>query len=252
MGDKEILVSIVMNCYNSDKYLVEAIDSIYSQTYTNWEIIFFDNASTDKSAEIAKSYDNKLKYIKNNTLVPLYTARNLAIEYCNGEFIAFLDADDLWLPDKLIKQVTLINSGAKFVYTGYKTLNVSTDEEINYNNSYKNKITQSILYNNYISISSVIISKDVLKKFKFDRNYNLLGDIDLWYRVATEIPLFTTNEVQVINRIHEKNLSKTLKNDWLRERRLFYKKIINCNKIIDLSILYYIIKTEFKGLVKKI
>ncbi len=58
-----------MNCYNSDKYLREAIDSVYSQTYKNWELVFFDNASTDKSAQIANTYDNKLIYFKNERLV---------------------------------------------------------------------------------------------------------------------------------------------------------------------------------------
>ena len=56
------LVSVIMNCYNGEKYLREAIDSIYAQTYTNWEIIFWDNASTDNSAEIAKLSDSRLKY----------------------------------------------------------------------------------------------------------------------------------------------------------------------------------------------
>jgi len=67
--DKDILASVVMNCYNSDKYLREAIDSVYSQTYKNWELVFFDNASTDKSAQIANTYDNKLIYFKNERLV---------------------------------------------------------------------------------------------------------------------------------------------------------------------------------------
>ena len=59
---KTPLVSIIINCYNGEKYLAQAIDSIYNQTYKNWEIIFWDNASTDKSASIAKSYDSRLKY----------------------------------------------------------------------------------------------------------------------------------------------------------------------------------------------
>ncbi len=64
-------VSVIMNCFNSEKYLREAIDSVYAQTYKDWEIIFWDNASTDHSKEIAKSYDNKLKYSRGKETVPL-------------------------------------------------------------------------------------------------------------------------------------------------------------------------------------
>ena len=64
MSEKTPLVSIIINCYNGEKYLAEAINSIYAQTYKNWEIIFWDNASIDNSANIAKSYDKKLKYYR--------------------------------------------------------------------------------------------------------------------------------------------------------------------------------------------
>ena len=91
------LVSVIMNCYNSDTYLGEAIDSVISQTYKNWEIIFWDNQSTDKSAEIVKSYDDeRIKYFYAPSFTSLYEARNYAIEKANGEYIAFLDCDDKW------------------------------------------------------------------------------------------------------------------------------------------------------------
>ena len=88
------LVSIIMNCYNCAKYLEEAIDSIYAQSYDNWEIIFWDNCSTDNSALIAKSYDSKLKYFLAKEHTALGRARNLAIKEAKGGYIAFLDSDD--------------------------------------------------------------------------------------------------------------------------------------------------------------
>ena len=91
------LVSIIMNCYNSDHFLREAIESVYDQTYSNWEIIFWDNASTDSSSIIARSYnDGKLKYYNADVNTTLGIARNAAIERSNGEIIAFLDVDDYW------------------------------------------------------------------------------------------------------------------------------------------------------------
>lgn len=109
MPDNQPLVSVIMNCLNGEKYLKEAIDSVYAQTYKNWEIIFWDNASTDRSAEIAKSYDERLCYFRGKETIPLGAARNKALEQTKGEFIAFLDCDDLWMPEKLEKQVPLFD-----------------------------------------------------------------------------------------------------------------------------------------------
>ena len=94
MLEENISVSIIMNCFNGEEFLVEAIDSVFNQTYTDWEIIFFDNASTDGSREIAKSYGSKLKYFRINKTVPLGEARNKAITNASGKYLAFLDCDE--------------------------------------------------------------------------------------------------------------------------------------------------------------
>src|SRR3989338_4134513 len=78
-GTVDPLVSVIMNCRNGERYLREALDSVYAQSYTNWEIIFWDNASTDGSADIAKSCGPKLRYFKSEQSFPLGKARNLAI-----------------------------------------------------------------------------------------------------------------------------------------------------------------------------
>jgi len=100
-------VSVVMNCLNGEKYLKEALDSVYAQAYKDWEIVFWDNASTDRSSEIAKSYDDRLRYFRSEKTYPLGKARNLAFEKARGEYIAILDVDDVWLPEKLEKQLIL-------------------------------------------------------------------------------------------------------------------------------------------------
>ena len=109
---KQPLVSIIINCFNGEKYLKDAIDSVIGQTYKNWELIFWDNQSTDRSKEIFKSYkNNRLKYFLAPTHSEiLYKARNSALEKANGEFVAFLDADDWWLRDKLEKQIPLFKN----------------------------------------------------------------------------------------------------------------------------------------------
>ena len=103
--NKNNLVSIIMNCHNGDKYLKEAINSIIKQSYKNWELIFFDNASNDNSAKIVKKYnDKRIKYYYSK-YVNLGIARKEALEKCRGNFIAFLDCDDFWAKNKLKLQV---------------------------------------------------------------------------------------------------------------------------------------------------
>lgn len=104
-------VSVLMNCFNGSEYLQEAIDSVFAQTYKDWEIIFIDNCSTDDSATIAQSYGEKVKYFKTTKNIPLGAARNFGIKFCEGDFISFLDCDDIWFPDMLEKQVFTITSG---------------------------------------------------------------------------------------------------------------------------------------------
>lgn len=101
-------VSVIMNCLNCARYLREALHSVYGQTYLDWEIIFWDNGSTDDSLQIAQQFGEKTRYFVGESTVPLGQARNLAIEKAEGEFLAFLDCDDMWLPEKLECQVHLL------------------------------------------------------------------------------------------------------------------------------------------------
>ena len=96
---KKPLISIIINCYNGEKFLKNAIRSVLNQTYKNWEIIFFDNNSKDKSVKILKGFkDKRIKFYstQNKNLLPLYKARNLATQKAKGRFITFLDVDDTW------------------------------------------------------------------------------------------------------------------------------------------------------------
>lgn len=103
--------SVIMNCLNGEKFLRQAIDSLFAQTFQDWELIFFDSGSTDKSVEIAASYGDKVKIYVIEKPIPLGQARQEAIDKATGDFLAFLDVDDVWLPDKLDLQYTLMKSG---------------------------------------------------------------------------------------------------------------------------------------------
>lgn len=185
-------VSVIMNCLNGEKYVGEAIDSVFAQTFTDWEIVFFDNASTDSSADIAKRYGSKLRYFRNEKTVSLGEARNHALDLARGEYIAFLDCDDTWLPEKLEKQVGILEThpGIGFVHG-----NMYLIDEIK-NRRYlvlKTPQPQGMIFermlNNYaIGLLCVMFRKTILKKVGsyFDIKLNFASDYDLFLRILHE------------------------------------------------------------------
>ena len=122
MKTSEPLVSIIMNCHNGEKYLKQSIKSILDQSYSNWELIFWDNDSTDNSKTIVCSFsDKRIKYFKSENFNKLYESRNLAIKKANGEYISFLDTDDMWDKNKIEKQIDFFKKNQDFevVYTNF-------------------------------------------------------------------------------------------------------------------------------------
>ena len=119
------LVSVIINCHNGEKFLKNCIKSVLNQSYRNFEIIFWDNRSTDNSYKIAKSFkDKRIKIYKSKKFFKLYKSRNLAVEKCSGKYITFLDTDDLLLKSKIKDQVKKIkkNKSFKMVYSNYFVL----------------------------------------------------------------------------------------------------------------------------------
>ena len=112
--EDSFLVSIIMPLYNAEKYISETLSSVQNQTYSNWELIIADDASTDDSVGITEGFakkDARIKLIKSSVNSGAAVCRNRASELAEGQFIAFLDSDDLWLPEKLQKQLSFMASG---------------------------------------------------------------------------------------------------------------------------------------------
>ena len=111
------LVSIIMNVRNGAAFLREALDSVRAQTFADWELIVWDDRSTDDSAKIVAEFtDNRIRYFLSPDETPLGTARDRAIRQATGEWLAFLDQDDVWLPQKLAKQMALADGDVGIIY----------------------------------------------------------------------------------------------------------------------------------------
>lgn len=206
------LVSIIMNCYNGEKYLREAIDSVYAQSYNNWEIIFWDNLSTDSSAKIAKSYDSKLRYFVGQETIPLGAARNKALEKCDGEYIAFLDADDIWMSEKLEKQIPLFNRDSKtaivasnaiqFIEKGSSALFCKKRPKTGH-------VFRELLTNYFICLSTAVIRKRSLDDLNewFDPRFSHIEESDLFIRISYTWHLDYVDEPLAKYRFHKESES---------------------------------------------
>ena len=119
------LVSIIMPSWNTAEFITESIQSVIDQTYQNWELLIVDDCSTDNTDEVVETFltDSRIKYFKNEHNSGAALTRNRAMREAQGEWIAFLDSDDLWFPDKLVKQIEfMIKGGYVLSYTEYEKI----------------------------------------------------------------------------------------------------------------------------------
>ena len=125
-------VRIITPTYNSERFIAETILSVQAQTYQDWEMIIVDDCSTDKTAEIVASFqkkDSRIKYFYNSTNKGSALSRNLALQKAKGKWIAFLDSDDLWHPEKLEKQIEFMTkNNYHFSYTNYCEIDENSKE----------------------------------------------------------------------------------------------------------------------------
>ena len=234
--DKQVnsqpLVSVILNCYNSETYLHECIKSILRQTYENWEIIFWDNKSEDKSAEIFKSFnDKRLKYFYSNQHTSLYEARNLAIKKSQGELISFIDADDLWDENKLELQVKLFDDPK--ISLVYSNLWIMKNNLENKKIFIKIKSPSGFIYEKLldeynVGIITVIFRKKIIKNLSkiFDERFSIIGDFDFFLKLSKSHYFHYISRPLSYYRIHDKNFSSVYKekemdefNMWANENK---------------------------------
>ena len=186
MNEKS-LISIITPAYNAGKYIAETIDSVKTQSYTNWELIIVDDCSTDNTANIVKQYqqsDSRIKYFKleNNSGVA-GIPRNYGIQRANGDYIAFIDADDLWLPEKLEKQIAFLQkTNADLVYTNL--IYFYPDGKESFIKTRPISSLFALLMRNPVSTSSVLVKKT--KDLFFDPSLKVGEDQVLWSSLFQE------------------------------------------------------------------
>ncbi len=208
-------VSINLCCYNSKKYLRETLDSIVNQTYKDWELVVINDGSSDLTESIIKEYIDKgypivYHYQENHGLG---YSRNEALKRSSGEFIAFIDHDDIWLPEKLEKQVPLFNdSKIDFVYSNfYKFDDKGKRRLVSKNTKQEGNLFESLLCLYDIGILTVILRAVSLKKLDklFDPILHLAEEYDLFMRLLYCSQAIYMPEPLAMHRVHS-NMSTRL------------------------------------------
>jgi len=207
------LVSIIIPSYNCERYVSEAIESALAQTYKNIEIIVVDDGSTDNTESAVKPYVNRVQYIKKSNGGPA-SARNIGIKHAKGEFLAFLDADDCWRPEKIEKQMSAMKRYPKVGMVACHQYVTNSEMqiigEVKYPNYSKRSIfiKQMIVRNGAGGGSGCLIRGSSIKKVGlFDENLRGTEDWDMWLRIVMEYDIYFVDEFLVKARLLNNSVS---------------------------------------------
>lgn len=212
---KEPKVSVIIGSYNCEKFICETVQSVIEQTFRDWELIIVDDCSTDGTCQkISQINDDRIRLIRldSNSRLPA-VPRNIGMRSSRGDYIAFLDHDDLWLPQKLEKQVNFLEKNRDFflaygkciVQKDGRQLDVSP-KKANSGNIFKDLY----LHFNIIGLPTVIMRNEV-KKYNYffdqDKKFATVEDYALWMLIAKDQKIAFLNEPLAIYRVHSGSLS---------------------------------------------
>ena len=204
------LVSVIIPVYNGEKYLRESIDSIFSQTYTSIEVIVVDDGSTDRSSVIAHSFPKIRHLFQNNS--GHASARNRGVRAANGDYISFLDADDLWLPEKLSLQISAFNALPELeIVTGHVRQFLSP--EIDFNIECKPTFSTKPLPG--YSPIAILARRNLFEKVGFFHEGLHVGETISWFTTVMEYDLNikVLPDLVAMRRIHGNNHSTRFKRE---------------------------------------
>lgn len=247
----EKLVSIIMPAYNCEAYIGESIRSVQQQTYENWELIITDDLSSDGTVDLIETFaknDARIKLVKSKVNLGPSGARNIAIEAAQGAYIAFLDSDDIWCPEKLQKQISFMeDNGYLFSYTSYEKINgdgepigvvISAPKKVNYK--------KMLYYGDPIGNLTVAFNAEKLGKF-FVPDIKKRNDFALWLRIMSKCDCaYGIDEVLARYRVHGGSVSSVKKRELIKYHWYLYRHIENlsvvksCTAIVTLIIVKYL------------
>jgi len=221
-------VSVIIHTYNNEKFIAETVESVLNQTYKDYEIIVVDDGSVDGTRETLMPYMQKIRYhYKENGGIA--SAKNAGINLSQSEFVAFLDHDDLWVPDKLQLQMECFkeNPLLGLVYAKYTSFRDGKELRTKPEKGYSGWIFKELLAKSFIQTSTVVVKKKCLNAVgPYDESFSLGDEYDMFLRISKKFQCGFVNKGLTRYRVHDTNASN---NDFLfdNENLGVYKKIYN-------------------------
>lgn len=245
MANTSSLVSIILPTYNCANFLPDSIRSILLQTYGSYEIVVVDDGSTDNTKEVLDTFMGKIKYISLEQNKGLPTARNIGIQSAQGKYIAFIDADDLWSPEKLqtdieyfqmYPEVGMVYSRHVNVDEKGKFINRGTKRQLPSGNIFIQLFSEQ----NFITTSTVVVKKEVFETTGlFDEQFFNCQDWDMWLRIAFYFKVAGINKFLVKYRHNPNSLSKN------------YQRVLKHQKMV-IDKIYTAFKDKENGISEKL
>lgn len=221
-------ISVIIHTFNNEKFIAETVESVLRQTYNDYEIIVVDDGSEDGTRDALLPYMQKIRYhYKENGGIA--SAKNAGISLSNAEFIAFLDHDDLWVPDKLKIQMEHFNNNPQvgLVYAKYTSFKSDKELRTKPKKGYSGWIFKELLSKSFIQTSTVIVKKECLNAVgPYDESFKLADEYDMFLRVAKRFQCGFVDKELTRYRVHDRNASR---NDLLfdKENLRVFKKVYN-------------------------
>ncbi len=206
-------VSVIVPTYNYAHFIEDCLKSIFAQTYNDFEVIVVDDGSTDHTSKVLAAYRKDIHYIyQENKGLP--AARNTGIKASKGKYLAFLDSDDLWLPEKLAEQVRIIreDSDMGIIFSDANAFQEGTilrESILKEEKICTGFCFQRLFMGNYLIMPTVLIRKSCLTKSGlFDETLTAVEDYDLWLRIAAFFKIGFVDKILAMYRVHPSNMSK--------------------------------------------
>lgn len=233
-------ISVIMNCYNGAEFVGEAIQSVIGQSFTDWEIVFWDNASTDKTPEIAQSFNEpRLRYFRSAVNTRLGAARAKAIAEATGDWIAFVDHDDICLEHRFEKQMAAIDGGDYVMcYGGIREINRNGHTLSKTLPHYRSgDILPKLLHQFEANLQTTMLRRDILDthNIRLQDSFRMFEDYNLFMRVAAKGQVCVVPEILAICRILKNSESEMTREDHAKERHLTVEQLIEENPDIELK-----------------
>ncbi|MCW3167508.1 glycosyltransferase [Chryseobacterium sp. 09-1422] len=228
------IISVVMPVYNGENYLTEAIDSILSQTFTNFELLIINDGSSDNSEKIIQSYsDDRIVYIKNEKNIGLIKTLNKGLDLAKGEYIARMDQDDISHPERFLKQVALLEENPEIGVCGtwFTLLSKNGKDRVIKHPESHESIKIGMITKSLIGHPTVMMRKKTMNNYRYDINYQAAEDYELWTRLIRITKFYNIQESLLQYRFHDTNMT-VLENS----TQVANTKIITANQLKEIEI----------------